>query len=144
MVSWLSAPSVLRMISGRKLFSSVAHIDMDRREVWGRQRIFNWMPRLKHAFSTRSEKHLGPVLPLRGCSVLLHPSRYWKEGLRSPGPVSCNVVRVSRGGGKASSEEASVSVHRQQLSEEESWIKGTSSARDGVEKVTRLVGEKSC
>ena len=74
---------------------------MNGREVWGRQRIiFNWMLRLKHSSSRRSEEHLGPVLLLRGCSVLLHPSRYRKEGLRSSGLVFCNVVRMSRGGGR--------------------------------------------
>jgi len=60
--------------------------------------IFNWMLRLRHALSRRSEEHHGPVLPLRGCSVLLHPSRCWEEGLRSSGLGSCNMVRVSRGG----------------------------------------------
>lgn len=33
-----------------------------------------------------------------------------------------------------------MAAHRQRLSAEGIWIKGTSSARDGVEKVTRLVG----
>lgn len=41
-----------------------------------------------------------------------------------------------------SSEEASVSVRHDQLSEEESWMKDRSSGRDGARKVTwvRIVG----
>lgn len=70
--------------------------------------------------------------------MLRCPSGSWNEVLRWLGLVSWSMVRRSRAGGIF---RGSFAVHCHRLSEEESWIKDTSSAGDGAEKVPWLVGE---